>query len=172
MPAPRLIVALAASALALPIAGCGQSDKGLLTSRQADRLNAQLSDARAAVDAHRCTPARQAAQKGADRAAALPARVDAKLRNNLVKGFNHLNDEINTGCDKPAKKTPTPTPTATPTETATPPPTPTPTPTPSPSPTPTPTPQETSTPDSSVPPTTTPDTGGAQGDATTPVPEA
>lgn len=110
MPAPRLLIALCSAALALPVAGCGESDKGLLTGAKADRLSESLSDARAALDDQRCRAAREAAQQGASRASALGSKVDAELRDNLVEGFNHLVDEVNAGCDRP-EPTPTPTPT-------------------------------------------------------------
>src|SRR3954447_21981718 len=95
------------AALALPVAGCGQGDQGLLTARQAAKLRAQLEDARRAVDADRCQAARAAApsgraaaQSGSERAAALPARVDARLQRNLQNGFNHLVDAVNQECGR------------------------------------------------------------------------
>src|SRR3954447_8174581 len=129
MSAPRLPLAMLLGALALPVAGCGSADQGLLTPKQASKLRAELEDARRAVDddPQRCKAARSAAQRGSEKAAQLPARVDEKLQRNLQQGFNHLVDQVNQECgaDKVPKKTPTPTPTATPEEE-----TPTPTPTP------------------------------------------
>ncbi len=165
VPVPRLTTFLAMAALALAVAGCGSSsDKGLLSSTQASRLESQLEKARRAIDANHCTTARNAAQAGAERASGLSSRVDDKLRRNLVDGFNHLNDRINAECDQP-HKTPTPTATATVTATQTAEPTSTPTTTPTPTETPTetasPTPTETVPPD--VTPVPTVDNGGAQG---------
>jgi hypothetical protein len=137
----------------LPAAGCGSSDKGLLTARQANRLKTHLEDARRAVDAGKCNTARAAAGDGADRASKLSSNVDTKLQRNLQDGFNHLVDEINQECGQDQQATPTatatetPTPTPTATQTAEPTPTPTATPTETPAPTPTATPTETATPD-------------------------
>src|SRR4051812_5156632 len=116
MSAPRRpTVLLLMAALALPVAGCGQSDKGLLSPKQASNLRADLEDARRAADDQRCQAARAAAQRGSERAAALPSRVDARLQRNLQNGFNHLVDRVNAECgaDRVPKKTPTPEPTAT-----------------------------------------------------------
>src|SRR4051794_7273315 len=116
MSAPRLRLAMLLAALALPVAGCGQGDQGLLTARQAAKLRTQLEDARRAVDAQRCQAARAAAQRGSERAAGLPSRVDARLQRNLQNGFNHLVDVVNQECgrDRVPKKTATPEETATP----------------------------------------------------------
>src|SRR6266542_5305339 len=98
MSAPRpLIVALAAAALV--VAGCGNAKEGLLTSKQANRLLASLEAARHAADDGRCNAARDAAQKGAEQASKLPSRVDSKLQNNLVDGFNHLAEQVNSDSD-------------------------------------------------------------------------
>jgi hypothetical protein len=155
MPALRPLVTLLIAAAALPLAGCGSGDEGLLSSRQASRLSDALEDARRAVDDGRCGAAREAAQRGSDGAASLPERVDTELQRNLQDGFNHLVDRINAEC---AEEEPEPEPT--PDETETPEPTPTPTPTPTETPEPTPTP--TVTPDPT--PTVEPDTGGTPGE--------
>jgi hypothetical protein len=154
MRAPRSLIALAAAAAVLPLAGCGSSgDEGLLTAKQAHRLSAWLEASRRAADDGRCNVAREAAQNGADRASALSSNVDHALQRNLVQGFSHLVDTINSECGADEKATPTPTatetptPTATATQTAAPTPTPTATETPSPTPTPTATATETATPD-------------------------
>jgi hypothetical protein len=150
------------AALALPVAGCGGGGEGLLTDRQASRLRAELEDARRAIDEspQRCGQARDAAQRGAERVAALPARVDRELQRNLREGFNHLADQVNAECgaDREPRKTRTPEPTPTPTVTAEP--TPTPTVTAEPTPTPTETAEPTPTPTETAVPTVTPDTGG------------
>jgi outer membrane biosynthesis protein TonB len=163
MRAPRSSIAIVAAACALPLAGCGSSDEGLLSSRQAARLSSALESARRAVDDDppRCNEARDAAQRGVSRAANLPPSVDPDLQANLKDGFNRLVDTINSECgaaDEETTPTPTPTVTATPTET----------PEETPTPSPTPTPEETPTPEPSPTPTvtatTTPDTGGSSGD--------
>jgi cell division septation protein DedD len=141
----------------LPLAGCGSSNEGLLTARQAARLSSVLEAARRAADDDQCSKARGYAQKGADRASRLGSSVDSKLQRNLVEGFNHLSDQINSECGKRAKPTATETATPTATETATP----TPTETPSPTPTPTQTATPTPTPTATATPTSTPDTGGS-----------
>jgi hypothetical protein len=156
MRAPRPLLALLAAAVVLPAAGCGSSDEGLLTARQANRLENHLEDARRAVDAGRCNTARAAAQDGADRASKLSSNVDTQLQRNLQDGFNHLVDVVNSECGADEEATPT----ATATETATP--TPTATETAEPTPTPTATATETAvpTPTATATETATPDTGG------------
>src|SRR3954462_3539058 len=114
MSAARLRIAVLALAAVVPLAGCGSSsDNGLLSAKQAAKLRSPLEAARRAVDDGKCNVARQAAQKGVDRAVKLSSRVDAKLQRNLQDGFNHLVDTINSECAKDS------TPTATPAETAT-----------------------------------------------------
>ena len=158
---PRPLIAVLATAVVLPLAGCGSSNKGLLTAHQAARLIAPLEAARRAADANHCTTARSAAQRGADRASNLGSNVDTGLQRNLVDGFNHLIDVVNSECGQDAQKSPTPTPTETPSPTPTPTPTETPSPTPTPTPTPSPTPSV--VPSVTATATPTPDTGGAQG---------
>jgi hypothetical protein len=144
VPVSRPIVALAVAALALPLSACGNSDKGLLTQKSADRLLADLNTAQNFVDSGDCNKASQLAGTDAERVARING-LDAKLRENLIEGFNHLADEANGGCND-AKPDKTPTPTVTPTATATE--------TPAETATPTETPAETATP---VTPTATPD---------------
>ena len=155
---PRPLLALAAAAVVLPVAGCGNSDKGLLTSHQANRLDHSLEAARRAADANHCSTARSEARAGAERASRLGRNVTIKLQRNLQNGFNHLVDTINADCGKDERSTPTPTPSATPSPTPTA--TSTSTPSPSPTPTPTPTPSPTPSPTTTATPTDTPDTGG------------
>jgi hypothetical protein len=158
MSAARLRTAVLVLAVALPLAGCGSSsDAGLLSSKQASKLRSPLESARRAIDDGKCNTARAQAQKGADRAANLSSRVDAKLQRNLQDGFNHLVDTINSECAKDSK-TPTPTVTDTPTVTETPTETATETATPTDTVTPEPTETTTATP--------TPDTGGTDGEGT------
>lgn len=159
MTSRRLITALLA-ALALAAGGCGNAQKHLLSQTQANRLQATLDKARRAAEANHCNEARAYANRGVSQASALSSRVDRKLRANLVDGFNHLVDTINSDCG--AKSTPTPTPTETPTDT----PSPSPTASPSPSPTPSPSPSPTPTPTASPTATPTSDTGGTSGDGT------
>src|SRR5512132_3215027 len=123
--------------LAAAVSGCGNAQKHLLTPKQAAKLLASLRAADRAATNKQCSTARRAAEQGASRASALSDNVDRQLRANLVDGFNHLVDRINSDCAKP-EKTPTPTPEPTPTPTSTPSPTPTPTPSPTPTPTPSP----------------------------------
>src|SRR5690349_5814000 len=160
MSAARSRIAVVVLAAALPLAGCGSSDKGLLTAREANRLASPLKRAQAAVVAGRCGVARQEAQLAADRTANLSSRVDAKLQRNLADGFNHLVDTINSECAKQEESTPTPTVTTTVTETPTPTVTETETPTPTKTATPTPSPSPTVTvsPTTTVTATPTPDT--------------
>src|SRR3954468_17438372 len=110
---PSRIAVLVVAAVAPPLAGCGSSDQGLLSSKQAAKLRSPLEAARRAVDDHRCNAARQYAQRGAARAGNLSSRVDADLQRNLQQGFNHLVDEINSRCDKEASPTATESPSET-----------------------------------------------------------
>jgi hypothetical protein len=142
VPPPRHLAAFGVAALL--VAGCGDAGKGKLNGRQASDLSKQVELAQAAVDAGKCNAAHTAATKGADLASGYGKGVDPKLQDNLVQGFNHLNDTISSDCNKPEKTpTPSPSPTETPTDVPTVVPTITPEPTPSPTPTPTPTPAPT-----------------------------
>jgi hypothetical protein len=152
------LIALPLLATALLAAGCGSSQKQLLTQREATRLERTLEQARRAAEAGQCQEAAQLADKGSRQAQNLPSRVDPDLQRNLVDGFEHLRTTIEDECAKP-QETPTPSPTATETPAETP--------SPTPSPTPTETPAETPTPAPTVVPSITPDTGGAgSGDGT------
>ncbi len=148
-------------ALALVIAGCGESDKGKISSAQAGKLTKSVDRAEAAFQDGDCAEARTAAAAGADKVAALKGTVDDGLRQNLIDGFNHLEQELASGCDKP-EKTATPEPTETATET--PEPTVTETATPEPTDTPTPEPTDTATPEPTDTATPEPDTGGTDFD--------
>jgi hypothetical protein len=169
VPAPRpAILAALAAALALPVAGCGSSSKGLLSNKQANQLTTYVQNAQNAADKQRCDAVAFQAQRGLERVQQL-SKIDKDLKQNLEDGFAHLQQTAQTDCDKAA-------PTETPTETATVEDTPTPTPTetetapPTPTPTPTPTATETVTaaPTSPTAPTETPttDTGGAEATTT------
>jgi len=94
-PRSRIAIVAAAATVALAASGCGSSDKGLLTARQANRLESPLERARRAVEAGDCADARREAQTGSERAAALSSRVDSELQRNLQDGFNRLVDRIN-----------------------------------------------------------------------------
>lgn len=162
MPPLRRPIALALVAAAVTgAAGCGASDEGQLSARQASRLRSAVNDAREAADKNRCDPARAAAARGSSRVSDLPASVDAKLQDNLQQGFSHLTDRINAECLQP-EATPTPTPSATATAAPTDTPSPTPTPSSTSSPTPSPTPSATASPEPSATPTT--GTGGTSPD--------
>jgi len=161
------------AALALPVAGCGGGGgEGLLTDKQASKLRAEVENARRAVeeDPQRCGQARNAAQRGADRVEALPARVDRELRRNLRDGFAHLADQVSAECgqDREPRRTPTPeaTPTATPTVTAEP--TATPTETAEPTAVPTETAEPTPITTETAAPTVTPEEGETEGGTVAP----
>jgi hypothetical protein len=164
VPVPRSVIlkVLAAAALALPVAGCGSSDKGLLNKKQSKALSQIVDNAQNATDKTRCSNISTQANEGVARVQRMQS-LDPDLRQNLVEGFQHLDETAQTDCAKT-----TPTPTETPTATATvAPPTPTPTETattPTPTPSPTPTATTTEVPTVTVVPTETPTTGlgGAQ----------
>ena len=141
---PLLLAPLAA-------AGCGQSESRLLSQRQADRLLDHVARVQSEVDAEECGAARRRAQAGLRSARGLGG-IDSELKDNLVEWFQHLDQEIRTGCEPEPDETPTPDPTETPTTE--------PTETPTAEPTETATPTPTATPEAT--PTVTPDPGGAQ----------
>lgn len=160
MPAPRHIPALVAAALALLVAGCGDSGEGLLSAEQAAGLTEKLDAAQQALDNDRCLYAQKVALEGADEASQ-PRSVDAALQRNLVDGFNQLAAEAENACAEEPEETPTPTAEATevPTEAPTEAPTEVPTEAPTEAPTEEPTVEETPT----VPPLPTEDgSGGAE----------
>jgi hypothetical protein len=157
VPSFRPLAALFLVAAALLASGCGNADKGKLTSKQSGLMNFYADHAQTYIGKGDCASAQAAAAKGADRASGLAGNVSAKLQDNLVEGFNHLSKRITAECAKPAK-----TPTATATET----PTSTPTEKPTSTPTATSTPTPTATATATAAPTATTTTGGADGDAT------
>lgn len=160
VPAVRRLTALSTACLALVAAGCGDADKGKITSSQADKLMKSIDRAEASFEKGDCADARTAAAAGADKVAAFDGDVDDALRQNLIDGFSHLEKELAANCDKP-EKTATPSPTAT--ETVTEEPTATPSPTPTPTDTATPSPTPTATIEPTVTPSPEPDTGGTEG---------
>lgn len=149
----RLLIPIGA---ALVVAACGGSDEGKLSAAQAERLTGYVDRAQAAYDKSQCANARSEAGEGARRVARLKGGVDEDLRQNLIDGFNQLEQELAAGCDKPEEEeTPTPDPTVE--VTATPEPTASPVPTPEPTVTEVPT----VTPEPTVAEEPTVDTGGA-----------
>ncbi len=159
MPALRLLTTFLIAGLALAAAGCGSGGEGQLSSAQAKRLIGYVDAARAAFDDGQCAAARSQAGEGARRAARFKGELDEELRQNLIDGFNHLERELASNCDKPKE---TATPEETVTETPTEEPTETPSPTPEPTESPTPEPTVTVAPTPSAVPT--PDTGGTDPD--------
>src|SRR3954453_14731637 len=149
MSSPRSFVFLVLL-VALLASGCGSSNskRKLLTAKEAARVEKGVRDVDTLASDTKCTAARAAALKGQQQALDLPRHVGQSLQQNLVDGFNHLADQVQSDCQRP-EKTPTPKPSQTPTATATAKPTSTPTeePTPTPTPTPTATPTATATPD-------------------------
>ena len=147
MPAPRLIASLAVAALALPVAACGEADKGMLSNNQAEELLAQVDLAEKSLAAGGCQTVIRRAED-AIKLAQEQNGVSTELRNNIIEGFQRVADRAETDCepeeDEP-KETPTPeeTPTEVPTEEPTPEPTVEPTPEPTEEPTPEPTPEPT-----------------------------
>jgi hypothetical protein len=129
------------------VAGCGSTnaDGRLLTSRESQRLLAQVDRVERDVAANRCDQARRDAEQGRILANELSRKVSPELKANLRDWFAHLDQTVREECGK-TTATPTPTETATPTPTATEAPTETPTPTP----TETPPPVETPTPTPTV----------------------
>ncbi len=159
-----LAIVVAAAALGLSSAflvACGDRPSGLIPASQASVLNDDLDKVSSDVSAQECKRAQAEAADGLAHVNDLPAQLDARLRERLTEGFNHVRDRVVAECGKqdtttsttPTETTPTqaPTTTETPTPTAT---TPTPEPT-TPSPRPTPT-----TPPSPSPPS---DGGGSGG---------
>src|SRR3954451_23107493 len=150
-------LALAIAALAVPLAGCGDTPPGL-SNKDANELIRLLRKAQTASDnpEQRCDTLLAAVAKLNERGAALPSKVDKDVRDSLQNGVKNLADQSNSLCSQ--QKTPTTT-TTTPTTTVptTPPPTtqtiPPPTHT-------TPPPTQTPPPPQTPPPTQTPGSGG------------
>ncbi len=147
MPASRLITSLALAAFVLPVAACGEAEKGLLTNNQATELLDKVELAEKALDADEggCQTVARRAEEGIEVANSQNG-VSTELRNNIIQGFQRVADRAELECepDEP-EKTATPTPTAEPTEVPTEEPTEEPTPTAEPTeePTPEPTPEPT-----------------------------
>jgi hypothetical protein len=156
MSSPRSLVFLALL-VALLASGCGSSNskKKLLTAKESSRLEKIVREVDSLASDNKCQAAQAAALRGQQAALDLPQHVGQSLQQNLVDGFNHLAEQVQSDCQKP-EKTPTSTPTETPTEA--------PTETPTSTPTETPTETPTATPTATATATATPDSGGANGD--------
>ena len=126
VPMRRTMLASALVAAAL-LAGCGTTNQALIPADSATSLQETVDKIDSACSAHDI----QAAQSAVDDANAqineLPRSVDRRLKSNMRKWVDQIDQRLDNDCK--AEKTPTPTPTETATETPTETPTPTATPT-------------------------------------------
>jgi hypothetical protein len=113
----RTMLAFALVAAAL-LAGCGTTNQALIPADSATALQETVDKIDSACSAHDI----QAAQSAVDDANAqineLPRKVSPKLKSNMRKWVDQIEQRLDRDCK--AEKTPTPTETATPTETPTP----------------------------------------------------
>jgi cell division septation protein DedD len=158
----RRAAPLLALALALMLAGCGQSNPKLIPATDADALRTQVDRIEAACAQGDVRGVRDGVDRADHLVSQLPSKTDRRLVDNLHSWLRHIAATAPDDCKGP-QETPTPTPTPTPSETPTPTPSPTPTPTPSATPTPS------ITPEPSATPTPTPQgAGGAPAPEVTP----
>jgi hypothetical protein len=115
---PILLAAALGVVCAVLVAGCGSDGSKLVPSRDADALKRYADRVGAAVDSKDCQTAAVEVQRAQDRIAALPAKVDSKLRTNLEEGFQNLAQQAARACAATTQTTQTTTDT-TPTDTTT-----------------------------------------------------
>jgi hypothetical protein len=145
---PRLPLLVLGLIAALALSGCGQQNPKLIPQLNANALSATADRIAAACTAGNRAQAEAAVVAARQQIAALPRKVDSRLRRRLTSWARHIEARIPQDCKKQATTTPTPTATETNTPTPTPTETQTPTPTSTPTQTPTPTPTATATPTS------------------------
>ena len=138
-----LAPALIAAAL---LAGCGESNRALISEYRAQALQEAIDQVESACADNNVQDAQQAIDDLSARVNELPRRVDNKLKQNLQDWVQQIDGRLDRDCEEEEPE-PTETPTAEPTET------------PTAEPTETPTAEPTETPA----PTETPDTGGTTG---------
>lgn len=93
---PLLIAATLASAVAL--AACGGSSSGLIPTTDAHTLSTDLTVLSSGLGAHNCSEVSSALSAVNIDIFNLPSSVDTKLRNNLVKGYENLDNHARTQC--------------------------------------------------------------------------
>jgi hypothetical protein len=161
IPPARILLAVLAASLALPIAGCGSDKKGApIPTQEAQQLKSLLAETQRRMDARNaCATVRSQDLPQLEAIVnRLPGSVDHNTRTTLNDGMNHLRDLVDQQCNQiRADKLKTQT---TPTESQTTPTETTPTET---------TPTET-TPTQTTPTQTTPTDTGNNGGATVPSP--
>jgi hypothetical protein len=163
-PAPYVLAAILGVATSLLVA-CGGTNRHLIPTGRADRLQSDFDRVASAVDGGDCAATARALASAQADFARLPVSLDRRLRSRLADGITNLEDRAPVQCSQQQTQTQTQ-----PTTTST---TPTPT-TTEPVPTTTTTTPTTTTPPTDTGPTTTPTTGtngtggaGADGSGTT-----
>jgi hypothetical protein len=99
---PALIAATLASAVAL--AACGGSSSGLIPVTDAHTLSSDLTVLSSGLGAHNCSEVSSALSAVNTDIFNLPSSVDTKLRNNLVKGYENLDNHARTQCQPKVTK--------------------------------------------------------------------
>lgn len=84
------------------LAACGGSSTNLIPSNNAVTLGADLSSLTAALDTHSCASTQTALGSLLTDINNLPASVATKLRNNLLLGYEDLDNTARTQCKPPA----------------------------------------------------------------------
>lgn len=110
--APRALAGGWLAASALFLAACGSSS-GLLSTRQAAELNAQIDHIRTALDRHRCTRAQDDAAVLRTRIEQLPSSVSATVKSSLEQGVSAVEQELARDCVSQTVAPPTSPPPAT-----------------------------------------------------------
>jgi hypothetical protein len=95
---PAALVALIALATALAGCGNGKQDRSLLTTTRATQLRSTLDAVERMVDAGDCQGATTTALAFEQKVNALPARVDASLRDSLTSGASRLQQLVGSQC--------------------------------------------------------------------------
>ncbi len=93
------IATLGASVL---LAACGSSSTNLIPSNNAATIGADLSSLSSALDVHSCTNTQTALGSLLTDINNLPSSVATKLRNNLLAGYEELDNTARTQCRPPA----------------------------------------------------------------------
>ena len=151
----RRVVLLLALAAAVPVAGCGQTNKALIPDDRASALEDVVDQIDTACQTGDVPAAKDAVNQANEQINELPASTSRRLKRNLHDWVEQIDGRLDKDCQAEEKPTATPSETATPTET------PTQTATPTETPTETATPTATATATATASPTATPTTGGA-----------
>jgi hypothetical protein len=104
----RLPVLAAATLATVALASaCGSSSGGLIPADTADSLNSALTDIQAGVEASDCAVTAQAIENARSDFDSLPSSINAKLRSQLLEGFQTLEGSAELKCQQSTPTGPT-----------------------------------------------------------------